>query len=185
MSIRSFIAIECTSIEIKSKISGIQKTLITTNADLKCVQSENIHLTLMFLGDVKETQIEEVKQIVRQTSFEPFHIDLQGVGVFPNLKRPRTIWAGIQEGNLEIKEIKRKLEKELAFIGFKTEKRKFHPHFTICRVRNTRHNKLLLETLLDLNNVVIGEQTVDRITLKKSVLTPRGPIYTVITESQH
>jgi 2'-5' RNA ligase len=185
MSIRSFIAIECTSNEIKSKISGIQKNLITTNADLKCVQLENLHLTLQFLGDVKTNQIEEVKQIVRQTSFTPFQIDIHGVGAFPNLKRPRTIWAGIREGNLEITDIKRKLEKELALIGFKTEKRKFHPHFTICRVRNTRNSKQLFETLLNFENDIFGEQTVDHILLKKSVLTPRGPIYTTLTESQH
>ena len=184
MGIRSFIALDCNSNHILSNIADIQRTIISTNADVKCVEPENIHITLKFLGDISETQVEEVKKIIMETSFNPFKIGFQGIGVFPKINRPRTIWVGIHQGMQELSEIFKKLEKQLTQIGFQADKRRFNPHLTVCRVRSGRNRAQLIDTLLELRNIQVGELHADHITLKKSVLTPRGPIYSSLAKSK-
>jgi 2'-5' RNA ligase len=184
MGIRCFIALDCNENQILSNITDIQRTILATNAEVKCVEPENIHITLKFLGDISNTQVEEVKKIIMETSFNPFKIEFQGIGVFPKINRPRTIWVGIHQGMQELTEIFKKLEKQLTQIGFQPEKRRFNPHLTVCRVKSGRNRKQLIDTLLELRDIQVGELHADNITLKKSVLTPRGPIYTTLANSK-
>jgi 2'-5' RNA ligase len=185
MSIRSFIAIEIKSNNILREIIRIQKNLLTSQADLKNVEPENIHITLKFMGSVPESQIEKIKKIVKEQGIEPFDINLQGIGVFPKINRPRTIWLGINKGATQITNIWKKLEKELTAIGVEPDRRRFHPHLTISRVRSGRNRDELINILQELRNVEVGDYEINHISLKKSVLTPRGPIYTTLAESKY
>jgi 2'-5' RNA ligase len=185
MSIRSFIAIEITSNNILSEIIRIQKSLSSSQADLKNVAPENIHITLKFMGSVPESQIEQIKKIIEKQKIEPFNINLQGIGVFPKLNRPRTIWIGINKGATQITNIFKKLEKELTTVDIEPDKRRFHPHLTISRVRSGRNRDELINVIQELRNVEVGDHEINYISLKKSVLTPRGPIYTTLAESKH
>jgi 2'-5' RNA ligase len=148
------------------------------------VEDGNIHLTLKFLGDVDETQLERVKTVVSSMDLNPFNLSMKGIGVFPNLRRPRTVWVAVTGGVSEITEIYRRLEDVLERLGFQREKRSFSPHVTIARVRDGRNRDQLAEGIHEMRDLTFGSFKVERIVLKKSVLTPRGPIYSNIASSK-
>ena len=150
MSVRCFIAVEVDDPSTLDGIAKAQSSLNSTGAHLKLVERENLHLTLKFLGDVREGLLPEVAKAVSETSFRPFRMALRGVGVFPNLRRPRVIWAGITEGVEELTAIFRDLEPRLVDLDFKPESRPFSPHITIARVRSGRNRDRLIEEVLNI-----------------------------------
>jgi len=177
------VALEVDDPGVLDALGQIQAGLLSSGGDLKPVERENIHVTMKFLGDVDERRLEEVKSAVSELSFEPFRMELVGVGAFPNLKRPRVIWAGITSGAEETKSIYDDLESGLEGLGFRRERRRFSPHVTIARVRSGRNRDRLVEEVLNHRDDVFGGFEVGRVRLKKSVLTPRGPIYSTLAES--
>lgn len=183
MGIRSFIAVECNDETTLKNIQMAQSQIKSTGAQLKLVELENIHLTLKFLGDVELPVIEEVSRVIKETIFDSFHLTIEGVGVFPNLRRPRTIWGGITEGVSDLGKIFSSLDYQLSGLGFERERRRFNPHLTIARVRTGKSRDELSEVLVDLENIFFGRLLVDRIVLKKSVLTSKGPVYSLLAES--
>lgn len=166
-------------------IKWVQEALASTGAYLKAVESENIHLTLKFLGEIPQHKVDEVVEVVESISFDPFDYKVAGVGVFPNHRRPATIWAGISEGVSEVVMVFEELDAKLGKLGFERERRKFHPHLTICRVRSEKNKDQLVEELIRLESTAFGVIGADRVVLKKSILTPSGPIYTTLAESRH
>jgi 2'-5' RNA ligase len=183
MSIRCFVAVECGGYELEAKLTEVRRLLETAKADIKFVEPENVHLTLKFLGEIEQSLVEQVSQVVEGTSFQPFTAKIERVGVFPNLRRPRVVWAGITEGASRLEEIWREIDGELSNLGFEKERRRFSPHITIGRVRSGRNRDKLVHEISSLSDYVFGGLHVDRVALKKSVLTSRGPIYTTLAES--
>ncbi|MBT3285517.1 RNA 2',3'-cyclic phosphodiesterase [Candidatus Bathyarchaeota archaeon] len=183
MGTRSFVAVECQGV-LHSRFVEAQGVLKATGASIKLVEVENIHITLKFLGDIEDHQVEEVAEVIRNITFEPFEFTVEGVGVFPNLKRPKTIWAGISTGVGEIANIVKEVNSSLAKLDFEKDRRNFHPHLTITRVRGGQNRDRLVDALLGMEEMEFGKVKVDRIYLKKSVLTPNGPIYSTIAESK-
>lgn len=183
MSVRSFIAIELTK-EIKDKLNKIQDELEKSNADVKWVEPENIHLTLRFLGNVEEKKLEDIKRILEKISEKHirFSIELSGIGAFPKISSPRVIWIGIEKGE-ELFQIFSELEDELNKIGFKKEERGFSAHITIGRVRSPLNRVKLSEEIKKMNSIPRLSSSVNKITLFKSTLTSKGPIYEVIFEA--
>lgn len=183
MGVRCFIAVEVDSPNVLEALVRIQSGLKGTGSNLKVVERENIHLTLRFLGDVNEGLLEEIKAVISGLRFDPFQMKLEGIGVFPNVKRPRVIWVGITQGVVELTEIFQELEPSFVDLGFKPERRGFKPHITLARVRSGRNRTQLVQEVFSYQDERFGDFKVDRVRLKKSVLTPRGPIYTTLTES--
>jgi 2'-5' RNA ligase len=183
MSIRCFVAVECGGDELAARFTEVRRVLEATRADIKFVETENIHLTLKFLGEIEQSLVEQVSQVVEGTSFQPFTARIERVGVFPNLRRPRVVWAGITEGASRLEEIWSEIDGKLSKLGFERERRRFSPHITIGRVRSGRNRDKLVHEISSLSDYVFGELHVDRVALKKSVLTPRGPIYSTLAES--
>jgi 2'-5' RNA ligase len=109
---------------------------------------------------------------------------LRGVGVFPSLRRPRVVWAGITEGVEELTAIFRDMEPRLVEMDFKPESRPFSPHITIARVRSGRNRDRLIEEVMALEDTDFGGFEAKHVKLKKSVLTPRGPVYTDLALSR-
>ena len=177
MSVRSFVAVQIQEKNVLSRIKDTQNRLYATGARIKLVEPENIHLTMKFLGDVSEEQIEDVKNVIMKIGFEPFIMSLNSVGVFPNLKRPRTIWTGINLGVEALSNIHKTIESRLYKLGFQMDNRKFSPHITIGRVRGLQNRDDLVNVLMDVADTSFGEILVDRVFLMKSVLTNLGPIY--------
>ena len=184
MSVRCFIAVEVDHPLTLDGIARAQSSLNATGANLKLVERENLHLTMKFLGDVREGLLPEVAKVVSGTSFEPFRMVLRGVGVFPSLRRPRVVWAGITEGVEELTAIFRDMEPKLVELDFKPESRPFSPHITIARVRSGRNRDRLIEEVMALGDSDFGGFEAKHLKLKKSVLTPRGPVYTDLALSR-
>jgi len=182
--VRCFVAVECGSAEVLRGLRDAQARLSATGADMKCVEPENIHMTLKFLGEVPEARAREAARIVESVSFRPFSIKVEEVGVFPSISRPNVVWAGITGGVADLAAVFDEIESGLAGLGFEKERRRFSPHLTICRVRSGRNRDKLAEEVAAMADTVFGSVDIDRVKLKRSVLTPRGPVYTDLAESR-
>lgn len=172
---RGFIAVD---IEVKEQLREILKKLKETNADLKVVEEENIHLTLKFLGDTKEELIEKIENAIKNSvcNITSFNANLRKIGVFPNIKFPRVVWIGLENAENLVK-IAEKLENNLQEFGFKKENRKFSPHITIARLRSQRNKENLQKFIKENEDKEFYEVNVNCIKLKKSVLKPSGAEY--------
>jgi 2'-5' RNA ligase len=172
-SMRTFISIDVDN----DKLVKLQKELDETGANLKLVEPQNIHLTLKFLGEVKESMINEIGKTMEKSveGIHPFKANLKGIGVFPSEKYMRIIWVGLLAK--EIMEISSRIEDRLGQLGFKREKRAFTPHVTIARVKSARNKDKLLSSIKKYCDEDFGWIGVNFIKLKKSKLTPRGPLY--------
>ncbi len=183
---RTFIAIELPR-EIKDALSNLQEKLKKSAADVKWVEPQNIHLTLKFLGERDIKSIEKITQILEEATRnkESYRARVSCIGAFPNTSSPRIIWAGIDKGDSETREIVKELEEEIAKIGIPKEERPYSSHVTIGRTRSPKNRDSLIRDLKNLQDkfgLETLEFTVTKITLFKSVLTPRGPIYEPLKE---
>jgi 2'-5' RNA ligase len=179
---RGFIAIE---IQAAPSIIEFEKAITKTGADVKLVEPKNIHLTLKFLGDTDENQIDAIEQVIKESvkGASPFPVTLKGTGVFPNEKYLKVIWIGITNGDI-MKKIADNIDKKLETLGFKKENRGFSPHLTIGRVKTAKNKEQLLTVIKNHNENEFLHQEIHSVTLKKSDLTPTGPIYTTLREIQ-
>lgn len=177
---RGFIAID---IESNPKIIEFENEIKKTGADLKLVEPENVHITLKFLGDAEETLVDEIEKIMSNAVKETksFNIQLKGTGIFPNNNYIKVVWVGIEHSD-PIATIANEIDEKLSKIGFKKEGRTFSPHLTIARVKTSINKDKLLQTIEKYRDIEFVDMTVDSIKLKKSDLTPKGPIYTTLKE---
>ena len=178
--LRCFIAID---VEKTDKIEKFWKEVSEAGADLKMVEMENLHITLKFLGSTDEKKIDEIESVMRKSTegIQPFVVRLKGVGFFPNERKIRVIWIGIEDGGKLVK-IAKDMEEGLARIGFSREEKEFSPHLTIARVKSQKRKEELLRIIDKYRRFEFGEIEVSNIRLKKSELTPKGPIYTTLRE---
>jgi len=177
VAIRSFIAIDIEEDAIIQKIREIQESLAAVNADIKFVEPQNLHYTLKFLGDVDEGVIGDITAELKKIKFPKFKMKIEKIGAFPTIARIRVIWVGASTGAENMIELNREIEDYLEKFRFKRENRKFTPHLTIGRVRSGKHKDRLVSVIQNLKDIEIGEIKVTCFKLKKSTLTPKGPIY--------
>lgn len=171
---RCFVAVDLPE-EIKREIPAIQQPL--TMKGLKLVDPELVHITLKFLGDVPEGRIAEIVDALARVRFSPFQARIRGVGAFPG-RSIRVIWLGAT-GPFE--ELASAVESALGPFGFERDK-KFSAHATLARVKDPSLSRVLSKIVSIMSDIDLGEFTVESFHLKKSTLTPRGPIYEDIAE---
>jgi len=174
---RVFVAIEISKEEILKKIQTFQKNI---GIDAKPTKIDQIHFTLEFLGEIDQVKYDQVKDVMEKISFSSFDISLKGVGVFPNLKNPRVIWIGIDKNGAEkLIFIANEVGIKLTTLGFEKE-RKFKPHLTVFRVKKKIND---ISTIMkEYETVEFGVQTISKIKVKRSVLSPKGPEYSDLLE---
>ena len=177
---RAFIAIDIGDNVREKLVQAQDKIARTKAAKIKFVEPENLHITLKFLGEITEEQAKEISEILGKIAkkYKKHEVKVKGIGVFPNYSYVRVIWAGV-EGDQIIKSMANDIERELRKLGFKRDK-DFIAHVTIGRVKFVKDKVELMLTLRELANEDFGIFTVDVIELKKSTLTPKGPIYETI-----
>lgn len=181
--IRTFLAIELPK-PIQKRLKEVQQELKESQADVRWVDPESIHLTLKFFGHIEEKEIESIrKAIEKPVQRTPiFSLKVKGMGGFPDLKNPRVLWIGLEEDGSLLSSLHKELENALEKIGFKPEDRPFHPHLTLGRVKSLRGKALLLGKMDKYKGEFFGEFPVERVVLFKSDLRPTGPIYTPLKE---
>lgn len=181
---RSFIAIEANE-EVRNSLNEVQKELEQTGADLKLVRSENIHMTLRFLGDISEDRVGLFEDVINKASkTDPFQIRVKGLGVFPDPGFIRVVWAGVSEGSEKVTSLRREVDQELDKINHPPDDKEFTPHFTIARVKSGKAKSEINSIVEDKSDEEWGIVKVDRIELKESELTPKGPIYTTLEKAE-
>ncbi|UXD21826.1 hypothetical protein IPA_08570 [Ignicoccus pacificus DSM 13166] len=180
--VRAFIAVDIEG-ELAGKLGRLAESLKQTGADVKIVEVENFHITLRFLGNIPVDMIDEIEKVMQKAaqSGRRHKIRLKGVGAFPSPYRPRVIWVGV-EGDEVLAEMARILERELRKMGFRPETKGFTAHVTLARVKGPRGRERLTEWIESMKDIDLGEFEVTNIRLKKSTLTPRGPIYETLRE---
>ena len=180
--VRAFLAFDLESAEVRKNLTDAQLLAAKTGADLKMVETENIHMTIRFLGDITLKIADKIFEEMKKIQFKPFPVRISGVGVFPNLSFPRVLWAGIAEGADQLKNVFLQLEPKLQALGFQPDSHDFSPHLTIARVRSVR-NKVQLAEFVEKNaKYDFGVVNAACLRLKRSELTPRGPIYSNLKE---
>ena len=174
--IRTFIAID---IPVSQKVTEIINELKKIQIDAKIVEIENMHLTLKFLGDTDEKLIDEIEKIIKDAilNMQPFEIILKNLGVFPNEKYMKVVWIGVENAE-PLKKIAETIDTKLKDLGFEKEKRPFSVHLTIARIKSAKNKEKLMDLIDKYQNIELQKIKINKIILKKSILTPKGPIYT-------
>jgi len=177
-TIRAFIAIHLPE-NVKQALGQVSDQLaaLAPPGSVRWVRPELLHLTLRFLGDTAVTHLPRLAAALDQATARhaPCTLRLGRVGCFPNCRRPRVIWAGLQGDLAQVTALKQALDGALAPLGWPTEDRPFAPHLTLGRVTDSRKAQgAAWET-----RVEALEVPVTAVHLVESQLTPRGPIYTV------
>jgi 2'-5' RNA ligase len=180
--IRSFLAFDLESETVRKKLAAVQNLLVQTDADLKLVEPQNIHVTIRFLGDIAPNMVEKVFEEMQKVQFAPFEAQIEGLGVFPDLRYPRVVWVGITEGADQLKNVFNQLEPRLRGLGFTPDPKGFSPHLTIARVKSGKNKAQLADFVTKNAHQCFGTIKAECLRLKKSDLTPRGPIYSMLKE---
>jgi 2'-5' RNA ligase len=180
--VRTFLAVEL-SPETRGRALRLIQRLRATGARVRWVEGDNLHVTLKFLGDVESVELPEVCRRVQAAvaDLTAFDLVFRGAGAFPDVSNPRTLWLGVADGEEPMAELHRRVEDALGEIGFRIENRRFKPHVTIGRVRDTRDGKRDLEDLLLAQADFDGGVThVEEVVVFASYLHGDGPEYEVL-----
>jgi 2'-5' RNA ligase len=180
--IRSFLAFDIESEMVQKRLAAVQKLVVQTGADLKLVEPQNIHITIRFLGDITPNMVEKIFEEMQKLQFTPFNVQINGLGVFPDLRYPRVIWAGITEGADQLKTVFNQLEPRLRNLGFAPDPKGFSPHLTIARVKSGKNKAQLAEFITKNASYDFGAIRAECLRLERSDLTPRGPVYSTLKE---
>ncbi len=168
---------------VHDRTVALQEHLAATGAEVKWVEAENLHVTLLFLGEVVDRDVPAVCRAVAEAcaGLAPFSMSVQGAGCFGNPRRPRTLWVGVGEGTQELVGLHDALEPPLQELGcYRREARPFTPHITLGRAKSDRPNDALAAALAKHAGWQCGEMRVREVLVMSSELTPKGPVYTVM-----
>jgi len=184
--LRCFIAIELPE-EIKAGLSRLRAKLKSGNQfPVKWVDPYSIHLTLKFLGNVNVDMTSQITEAMMEAAqgISPFHLEIKGLSVFPNLRRVQVVWVGVSGEVEKLLQLQKRIESNLARLGFAPEARAFTPHLTLARVRN----QASADERQRLGQLIAGTKfeegysfQVDAISLIRSQLTREGAIYSQIS----
>jgi 2'-5' RNA ligase len=187
---RTFIAIELDR-ELEENLARLQGRLRREvgSRSVRWVRPEGIHLTLKFLGDTTEEQVEQVKEALAHAAREvsPFQFTVGGVGCFPNTRQPRVVWVGLHEPTGALQRLRDAIEERVAPLGFPTEKRPFSPHLTLGRVqrRASKSEVRELGRMIAASSLGdIDEMAVEEVCYIKSDLRPGGAVYTTLSRAR-
>ena len=180
---RSFIAIDCDE-NLKENISSLLRRLDSGKGNIRWIRNQGMHLTLKFLGDITDKQLEAINHELKISikPFEPFALSLKGTGSFPPSTRfPKVLWVGVEDNRI-LNSLQQEIEQSLFNLGFPKEKRQYHPHLTLGRVKKKDGLEPILSAIQQSKEEFFGKMTVEHVTLFKSTLQPSGAEYTVLSE---
>lgn len=179
MKMRAFIALEL-SPKLQPPLRKVIRQLNEMGSAIKSVNPDQLHLTLKFLGDINSDLVPEICKRLEgiASKNEPLNITLERLGLFPHIKRPLVIWAGVDlDHDQLLSQLAGSIDQSLLEIGFEKEERPFHPHVTLARIKRKPPESFFeLIEAKGLENW--GEYSCTEIHLIQSELSPSGSIYT-------
>lgn len=183
--IRTFVAIDLSS-EVTEGLKALQNKLINECAGkIAWVKPENIHLTLKFLGEIEEDRWQQIFLSLKEVTsrYSPFNVFVKGLGCFPSIENPRVVWAGIACEGDELFSLQKDVDMCLNKFGFPEDKRKYHAHLTLGRIKVLKERMRWKEIVKSFQDVEVGTLNIEKIVLFKSTLKPAGAVYTVLGEA--
>jgi 2'-5' RNA ligase len=184
--VRTFIAVEVGP-SVRAAAVALQQALAKSGAEVKWVEPTNLHITLLFLGEVDEREVHTVCRAVDGAvrGEPPFAVRVCGVGAFPTPRRPKTVWAGITDGAEELTRLYDLLERPLIELGcYRREERGYTPHLTLGRVKAEADGNTLAAELPKHRTWDGGPVPVDEVVVFASELRRDGPVYTPLGRSK-
>ena len=181
---RCFIAIDIDE-QIRKSLGNLQTELQSKaeikKGDAKWVSPEAIHLTLKFLGEIKDEQAVDVCNITKDVAsrHESFELNVESVGYFGG-RSARVLWVGAGQNCENLLQLQKDLEQQLDLAGWPKETRKFSAHLTLCRVRNSKAGVKLAQMTREYEDFKLGTMPADSVSVIQSQLTPKGPVYTTL-----
>jgi RNA 2',3'-cyclic 3'-phosphodiesterase len=184
-TIRAFLAVDIGP-EVRENLRRLQERLQRSQADVRWVRPESIHLTLRFLGNVPAVDLEKLAPVmaVAAAGQAPVELTVSGWGMFPNQSRPRVLWVGLPQGREKLGQVAEELERGMIEAGFGPEDRPWKPHLTLGRFKSLRGLDQLSKALAKEGEQVYGRIQADRLTLFQSQLQRSGAVYTALRESR-
>ncbi len=189
---RVFIAIDIDD-KTRKAIADLQKQIASKvsvkKGNLKWVEPNNIHLTLKFLGEISDEQLEEVKEITNTVAqaHQKFNLEIESVGSFPPTgsqkgggRSAKVVWVGAGKGTDALLALQKDLDDLLVQAGYPKEEREFSAHLTLCRVNHPMAGIKMGEAIAQFSHLKLGSIAADAIYIYQSQLTPAGPNYTLL-----
>lgn len=178
-TMRTFIAATLPA-HIIDHVAAVQNSLRSAGVRAKWARASNMHLTLKFLGDIDETEVASAGRAMSESArgSSPITLLASGIGVFPSLRRPRVIWAGLGGETEKLTRLQAAMEDALDAAGFPRENRAYSAHLTVGRIRERIDLKKLPDMIERFEKFESEPFAVDRVTLFKSDLKPDGPVHT-------
>jgi 2'-5' RNA ligase len=179
---RTFIAVDISE-AIRTNTIALQESLAKTGAEVKWVEPESIHITLLFLGEVDDRELPAICRAVKDISAReaPFALRVAGVGAFPNARHPKILWAGITDGAEALRRLYDDLETKMLDLGcYRKEERGYTPHLTLGRAKADRDGFTLAPELAKRTDWDGGRTMIEEVLVFSSKLERDGPVYTVL-----
>jgi 2'-5' RNA ligase len=173
---RVFIALDV-SPSVLAELERVQERLKAVSEARRWEPRRNSHLTLHFLGELEERQLEPLREMIARTvaGMAPFELRLGGLGGFPRLAKARVLFVDVVGDLQRLARLHHALGQGLETLGCTIDERVYHPHLTLCREPRDLAAVQALAPALEVEGVA---WPVDRVTLYQSTLTPQGAIYT-------
>ena len=177
-SLRIFLAVPVEQDILDTLVKAVDR-LRESRAPVRWVRPEGMHLTVKYLGDTDPEKLGPLIQAVGEVcgEIEPFPMSVSGIGAYPNMRRPRVVWAGVEELSGTLLRLAEDVEDACARMGWPREKRKFSPHVTVGRVKGKINISRLAQAVGKMDRNLWGSQTVDSLVLYSSELKPGGAVY--------
>jgi 2'-5' RNA ligase len=178
--IRAFIGVRIEP-GVAKRIAEAQGQLREHVAGVRWVAEANYHFTLKFLGPTRDPKIPEISQALKEalTPFSPIIVSARGIGVFPDIRRPRVVWVGLVSNELE--RLATKVDAAMEGVGFARESRTFRPHLTLGRWRDrSKATESLHNDIERWKEHAFGDSVVKEVVLFQSTLTPGGAVYSAL-----
>lgn len=170
---RTFVAIEVANQDAIRNMLEFQKMMLNSGLKAKPVGVNQLHFTLIFLGEINEVMLDSIKSKLVDMKFDPIKVTYTGVGAFPSSKSPRVIWIGVDDASApRLIQIAKEVETRLGTLGFRSDK-PFTPHITLFRVKDGIKDPSIMEH----KEKVFGNDLLNEVKIKKSDLMPNGPVY--------
>ena len=181
-TVRAFIGIEI-PLEVKDALCNMSSSLKKKVKDIRWIRAEGIHITLKFLGNISSANIKEIETVLDPlcSSGQAIDLNLNGVGVFPDLKHPRIVWVALGGETDKLTALQRGIDKSCAAVGFPEEKRAYTPHLTLGRVKSYKGGRKLKNLEQLFSEITFSDMPHFRanfVHLYKSDLKPDGAVYT-------
>ncbi len=169
---RLFVAIDLPE-KVKEQVVGLCCGL----PGARWVNPEQLHLTLRFIGEVDGGMFRDIRETLDGVQSDPFTLQLDGVGFFPPRGKPRVVWVGLRQ-SVDLSQLRNRIESRLVALGLEPETRKFAPHITLARLKNTPASKV--GRFLETHNLFLSTPfAIDEFFLYSSRLGRNGAIHRI------